>query len=448
MLGLVLILLAQNGTNVVEQSPRPTPHDRHTRENRRLGGRKGGASFAFFEFAPSNGVGMTAPCACTSPTGAKGETLTFTRASNGTCTKTASGGLATTGISNGDLVVCSTNQPRVMYDPNGVLGLFAESTRTNSALQSEDFTTTWLTLASGVAAPTITANAAAAPDGATTADRIQVPATAGGTNYSFVYQSITVTAAAWSASVYLKGNGTSGSTYLHATPDGVTWQRQLCTFVASTWTRCLWENRTLTATAWIFRIGTDRRDAGQSDQGAQDFFAWGFQAEAGAFVSSYIPTGVGTAARSPDLAYFTTSGFSNTASLAASFWSPVATHINGAGIASLSPNPPASGPSLAALYNGGNTVQCFQQGGLGYLGMGGTQSVTDRIYCAGYGGGAYPQANALRGKLTAFGEQSGQGGNLNSITRIYIGAWDTTTVSPGDAIISRVCADPDQTRCR
>ena len=51
----------------------------------RMGDRGGGPRFAYFEFAPEGGAGMTAACACTTPTGAKGETLTFSRASSGTC---------------------------------------------------------------------------------------------------------------------------------------------------------------------------------------------------------------------------------------------------------------------------------------------------------------------------------------------------------------------------
>lgn len=91
----------------------------------------GGQSLAFFEFAPVNGAGMGTACACTTPTGAKGEAMTFTRTGNATCSKQ---GLATTGIANGDLVVCSGNQPRV-ESSGGVLGLRVEGSRTSSLLR-------------------------------------------------------------------------------------------------------------------------------------------------------------------------------------------------------------------------------------------------------------------------------------------------------------------------
>ena len=68
-------------------------------------------SLAFFEFASSSGAGMTAACACTTPTGAKGEAVTFTRTGAATCAKQ---GNATTGILDADLVVCANNnEPRV-----------------------------------------------------------------------------------------------------------------------------------------------------------------------------------------------------------------------------------------------------------------------------------------------------------------------------------------------
>lgn len=94
-----------------------------------------GAGFAFFEFAPTSGAGMPAACSTTAPTGARGEALTFTRASVATCTRTATGGLATTGIANGDLSELSSNVARVEFDANGTLGLLVESSRQNVLLQ-------------------------------------------------------------------------------------------------------------------------------------------------------------------------------------------------------------------------------------------------------------------------------------------------------------------------
>lgn len=150
------------------------------RESARAGGRQFAANTAvalpLFEFAPTSGTGMTAACACTAPTGTQGETLTFTRASTGWCTK----GNETTGIVAGDLVECASGAPRVMPggDGTGGLGISIRSARTNSALRSAELdNVAWASNASGAAGPTVTANAAVAPDGTTTADRFQFPLT-------------------------------------------------------------------------------------------------------------------------------------------------------------------------------------------------------------------------------------------------------------------------------
>lgn len=87
-------------------------------------------SLAFFEFAPANGAGMGTACACAAITGAKGEAMTFTRASSAWCTR-----------EDYSLVECSTNQPRVMTGRGSgePLGLFVEElAATNSILHNRD----------------------------------------------------------------------------------------------------------------------------------------------------------------------------------------------------------------------------------------------------------------------------------------------------------------------
>jgi hypothetical protein len=105
MRALLLILIASSalGQGRFDRFNQRTDQGRSTRGFEQ-------SSYAFFEFAPASGAGMGTACACTTPTGAKGEALTFTRAGDATCSKQ---GLATTGIANGDLVACTGNQPRV-----------------------------------------------------------------------------------------------------------------------------------------------------------------------------------------------------------------------------------------------------------------------------------------------------------------------------------------------
>lgn len=88
------------------------------------------SSGAFLEFAPTSGAGMGAACACTTPTGAKGEAISFARTTVGEC------------YSNDGqtLTQCGVNQPRVSSGTasSSVLGIWKEPVRNNAALHSRD----------------------------------------------------------------------------------------------------------------------------------------------------------------------------------------------------------------------------------------------------------------------------------------------------------------------
>lgn len=87
-------------------------------------------NYAFLEFAPASGAGMGYACSCSTITGAKGEVVTVTRASVAEC------------YSNDGqrLTQCAVDQPRVSSGTasSSVLGIWKESTRTNSVLHSRD----------------------------------------------------------------------------------------------------------------------------------------------------------------------------------------------------------------------------------------------------------------------------------------------------------------------
>lgn len=249
---------------------------------------------AFFEFAPAGGLGMGAACACTTPTGAKGEALTFTRDSAGTCLKGS-----TLAIANGDMVTCSTDQPRVMYggDGTGGLGLLVEPARTNTALRSQEIEIdggVWLPLNQVSAAPLVTSNAGVAPDGTTTAERIQFAACTAG-NYSVVYQPNACAGGSNTRSVFLKGVSGSGTTTINPGSGAA----QSCSFNATTWTRCVQEN---VAVAAHVMIGNNCAPGGTLS--AADVYVWGAQCELGASASSYIPTAGSTVERKGELATF------------------------------------------------------------------------------------------------------------------------------------------------
>jgi hypothetical protein len=139
----------------------------HLRENRRARVFSGNSIPLLAAFT-SSGTGTFGVCSTTAPTATKGEVLTATRASNATCQKTATGGLAVTAVADGDLVTLSSNQSRVEYNNAGVLGLRLEPTAaTDDCLQGEEICDiAW----SDVGTPSCTANQKSGPWNTATMD--------------------------------------------------------------------------------------------------------------------------------------------------------------------------------------------------------------------------------------------------------------------------------------
>ena len=181
--------------------------------------------------------------------------------------------------------------PRFDYDPATLQlkGLLLEDTSTNVALQSADLSNVaWTKGNLTVAAPVVTGNNIAAPDGTTTASRVVYPAVPPGANVSSVTQAVTVTATVYSFSMWLKGSVGGEVIYLYTTPDSTTYYRQQC-ILTTQWQRFTLTAGTLTATSWFFGVGNDGRGGGPSTL-AQTIYAWGAQVEALPYASSYIPT--------------------------------------------------------------------------------------------------------------------------------------------------------------
>lgn len=244
-------------------------------------------SYAFFEFAPASGAGMGSACACTTPTGAKGEAMTFTRASSGTCMK----GSETTGIQNGDMVTCATNQPRVMPggDGSGGLGLSIWEARTNNALRSEEFDNAiWEDWSGGGQAVTRTPNAAIGPDGTLTADQLGFKST-GALQRSALFQTINTTGAV-SAGVFLKSVTTAGVLRL-AVYTGTIYACTTCAHVPTSWSWCRLENVTSAGGLSTVAFGnlSDVCSGGGAET-AQDVYAAGADHQNGLILGPHITT--------------------------------------------------------------------------------------------------------------------------------------------------------------
>jgi len=261
--------------------------------------------------------------------------ISFTRATNGTYFN-----------SSGVLTTAGSGVARFDHRlENGTWvnkGLLIEEQRTNLALRSEDFTTTWTNTNT-----TDIANATTSPDGATTADPLLETTTNG---VHFVGQAISVNAITTphTFSCFVKANGRSrgqiqfillsGSNPFFQVNfiltnmslsggtggNGGTYLNSSITDVGNGWFR-------ISVTGYTGQNGShDARIYTQNDAGSgsfvgetsKGFYLWGAQLEAGAFPTSYIATTSASATRNADVASMTSTNFSSwyNATEGTTFW--------------------------------------------------------------------------------------------------------------------------------
>lgn len=243
---------------------------------------------------------------------------TFTRATT-----------ATTILSNGLIASVSSGTARSCYSPSGVyLGYLAERASTNLCLQSQALdNASWATKN----LVTITADATAAPDGTTTADKVVETAFSGG---HFVAQSITKAASAlpYTATCYMKqaertwgwlqiDDGTNGNAIFFNLATGAVGSNSVVgtgftsvsasvTQAANGFWRCIVTATSTTATTIRFVIAATTADTVLSYLGVagSGIFAWGAQLEQLGFATSYIPTTTGAVTRNADMLTYPSSG--------------------------------------------------------------------------------------------------------------------------------------------
>lgn len=223
---------------------------------------------------------------------------------------TTNAGLTVTRASSG---YAETSDGRLVSFGSGVLrhtdkGLLVEGARTNLLTYSQAFNElspgAWTVDNGGSTNPVVTANYGAAPDGTTTADRIQFDKTGG--TYSRIFQDLSgVSSAVYIFSVYMRTLTGTANVGIRIEGTGVN-----CA-VTTTWQRfsVSLPSAGTSATSQILLF-----DSIPGNDETADVLVWGAQTEAGAFASSYTPTEGSAVTRAADQVTVTlsalTSGYS------------------------------------------------------------------------------------------------------------------------------------------
>jgi hypothetical protein len=242
--------------------------------------------------------------------------VTFTRASAGTYFN-----------SSGVLSSAAVDAARFDYNPATLAprGLLIEGQRVNKIVRSQEFdNASWTKTAA-----TVVANAVAAPDGTTTADKLTADV---GVATHRAFQSPSVAAGTGSLSVFAKAAGWDWI-YLRLTDfnggaaaDRYAWfnlatgalgtvnvtLRAAITSVGDDFYRCSISHDDLFATGStvIGLVNADNVTSVNGD-GTSGVYLWGAQFEAGAFPTSYTPTVAIAVTRAADIATMTGTSFSD-----------------------------------------------------------------------------------------------------------------------------------------
>lgn len=397
---------------------------------------------AFEAFSPG-GQGTSGVCSTTAATGAKGEVLVFSRASTAMCTRTATGGLATTGIATGDLVSLTNDKARVEYDSTGKLKLLEESAGKNFCLQSDAIDNAIWTKESSGAVTQATANAATAPDNTATADRLQAIATSGA-GFADIYQAWTTGAIAdpTTCSAYVRGNATNDTTDICGF-DGASWGCAACVYVSPSWSRCVYTDLVgSTSTSRFCKLGNNSTQNGGVARNALDAFTWCLQGESKDHATSCMNTAAATATRAVELPYFAVASMS-VQSIAVTVETSGAYSSNARLLAVTDTTTTTLG--LYAAGTGGSPVHVLQ-----FVG-GPTKDLADGNLNINARSRAYAWFTPSSTIAVAVNgvETSSAAGVLGAVTatRIYP-SYEGGAGFELDGLIGEICVDPSPTRCR
>lgn len=377
-------------------------------------------SFAFFEAFPANGAGTNGACSTTAPTGAKGEALTFTRSSVATCT-TGTDSLRTTAIADGALVELSANQPRVMLDSAGIPSLYLEVAQTNLLTRFIAIdNAAW----ANVGTPTLTTGQTSPFVGTYATSAVQIDDNDGAA-FEGRSQAVTVSAgAAYTMHCYVKA-GTLDQARLSL--DGTT--ADITGLSATTWSIITVTDASSSGVSISAQIL-----AGDATGDTGTIVAGGCQVETGSVRHSIIPT-VGT-----------------TITRSSEFNPTFAVTLPSSGSVALSATPLATGGATAALGSAGNARAIYSVGAniLAFdgtnnpsTGGGGVAGVTKRYWSSWSTVGGWVLRNETDANQATSAFTSGTWAPDGTIEIMNSAAGIAC-----EGLVSRICVDPDTTRCR
>lgn len=377
---------------------------------------------AYFEAFGTDGVGATGVCSTTAPTGAKGETLTFTRATAATCTK-GTNGTRSTGIADGDLVLLASGQMRQEIDADGYLGPRTEIAATNLLLRYIEYeNAAW----ADVGTPSLTGSQTD-PFGTTTAVLFTDN---DGAAFEGRSQAVTVSAgAAHTMHCYVKA-GTA--TEARISLDGTT--GDIASLSASTWSIVTATDASSSGTSISAQVlvGDAAGDTGTVIFG-------GCQVETGSWRTSIIPTTSATVTRNLETLSVTLA-VAMSASTGSHAISVTYASIQTSGFSHLM-RYGAEALILYVYFPGTNLIRVNDGSAEVGAATGAAVVGTSYRYWSSYGATVLSVASST---ATNTGVFDGTMGTAALTTLSFCGA---TTTAP-NGICTRICADPSATRCR